>query len=349
MLRQSRSVSSQSLPWLLLALASAGCVPDFNDDLSRITEPQLLSLRSTPAEAKENGETSLEALVAVLDGQTAPRVEFGLCLARKPLTQLGPINQDCLKPNAPEDVLVPLGVGQDAKLKLPEDACRLFGPLRPAAEAGKPAGRPVDPDITGGFYQPFVARLGDQVSVGAVRLDCDLSGAGRDDSVKYRQQYRSNENPVLARVTLGEATLDEAGSTQVTAGDDVTFDAAWEACPTTSTCGDGFCTAYEDPTSCAEDCLESHGCTGSERYVSYDPEKQSVIARREGITVAWFASRGHFHNEQTGFSESEAETATETHNTWSPGSESGPATVWLVIRDTRGGQSWRTFHFEVAP
>lgn len=335
---------------LLLALGSSGCVPDFNDDLSRITEPQLLSLRSTPAEAKGNDETSLEALVAVPDGQAAPRVEFGLCLARKPLTQLGPINQACLERNAPADVLVPLGSGQDARLKLPEDACRLFGPLRPAAEAGKPAGRPVDPDVTGGFYQPFVARLGDQVSVGAVRLDCDLSGAGRDDSVKYRQQYRSNENPQLARVALsGDADLDEAATTQVNAGDSVPFDAAWEACPNESSCGDGFCTANEDQTSCAEDCLEPHGCTGAERYVSYDPEKQAVVARREGITVGWFSSRGHFQNEQTGFSEAEAAKATETRNNWSPGNEPGPATVWLVIRDTRGGQSWKTFHFEVTP
>lgn len=349
MLQQKRLSSSLPLPWLLLALGTAGCVPDFDDDLSRITEPQLLSLRSTPAETKEAGETSLEALVAVPDGEPIPQVKFGLCLARKPLTQLGPINQDCLKPNAGEDILVPLGVGKDAKVKLPEDACRLFGPLRPAAEAGKPAGRPVDPDVTGGFYQPFVARLGDQVSVGGVRLDCDLSGAGRDESVKYRQQYRSNENPVLARVALGDAVLDEAASTQVRAGADVKLSAAWEACPVSSTCGDGFCTANEDQTSCAEDCLEPHGCTGAERYVSYDPEKQAVVARREGVTVAWFASRGHFQNEQTGFSEKEAATATETHNTWTPGSESGPATVWLVIRDTRGGQSWKTFHFEVEP
>lgn len=342
--------SRLSFPWLLLAVSPAGCVPDFNDDLSRITQPQLLSLRATPAEAKENGETSLEALVAVPDGQAAPQVTFGLCLARKPLTQLGPINQDCLEPNAPEDVLVPLGTGQGAHAKLPEDACRLFGPLRPAAEAGKPAGRPVDPDVTGGFYQPFVARLGDQVSVGAVRLDCDLSGAARDESVKYRQQYRSNENPQLSRVALsGDADLDEAGVEEVKAGDSVDFDAAWQACPTSSSCGDGFCTANEDQTSCAEDCQEPHGCSGAERYVSYDPEKQAVVARREGITVAWFASRGHFQNEQTGFSEAEAATATETHNTWSPGNEAGPATVWLVIRDTRGGQSWKTFHFEVSP
>jgi hypothetical protein len=335
---------------LLLAISATACVPDFDDDLSRITQPQLLALRGTPAEAKENGDSVLEALVAVPPGEEAPSVQFGLCLARKPLTQLGPVNQDCLLPNPPTDALLPLGNGTQVSAKLPADACRLFGPLRPAEEAGKPSGRPVDPDVTGGFYQPFIARLGDQVSVGSVRIDCDLSGAASDQSIKYRQQYRINENPQLARITRRDGgDLNEGATEPVSAGSHVRLDAKWEACPSSSSCGDGFCTANEDTTSCAEDCLTPRGCTGAERYVSYDPEKQAVVARREGITVAWFASRGHFENEQTGLSEDEASSSTETQNSWSVGNEPGPATVWLVIRDTRGGQSWKTLHFEVSP
>jgi hypothetical protein len=335
---------------VLIAASAVACVPDFDDDLSKIDAPRLLALRGTPAEAKENGDSELEALIAVPDGEETPKVQFGLCLARKPLTQLGPINQDCLESNAPTDVLLPLGAGTKVKAKLPADACRLFGPLRPAEEAGKPSGRPVDPDVTGGFYQPFVARLGSQVSVGSVRIDCDLAGAASDESVKYRQQYRSNENPQLARVARDTGVdLDEAATDAVKAGSSLQLGAFWEACPSASSCGDGFCTANEDPTSCPEDCLTPHGCTGAERYVSYDPEKAAVVARREGITVAWFASRGRFHDEQTGSSEEEATTVSETHNTWIAGREPGPATIWLVIRDTRGGQSWKTFHFEVNP
>lgn len=335
---------------LLIAASSSACVPDFDDDLSRINAPQLLALRGTPAEAKENGDTVLEALVAVPDGDEAPQAQFGLCLARKPLTQLGPINQDCLAPNPPTDVLLPLGRGTSVKARLPEDACRLFGPLRPAEEAGKPSGRPVDPDVTGGFYQPFVARLGTQVSVGSVRIDCDLAAVASEESVKYRQEYRSNENPQLARVARsGADDLDDGTIEPINVGSSLELDAFWEACPSASSCGDGYCTANEDPTSCAEDCLTPHGCAGAERYVSYDPEKGAVVGRREGITVAWFASRGHFQNEQTGLSEEEAAAATETHNTWIVGNEPGPATVWLVIRDTRGGQSWKTFRFEVGP
>lgn len=335
---------------LLLAVGASACVPDFDDDLSRVAGPQLLALRGSPPEAKPGGDSILQALVAVPDGQAAPRVQFGLCLARKPLTQLGPINQDCLAEGAPEDVLLPLGEGTEVPARLPEDACRSFGPLQPAEEAGKPSGRPVDPDVTGGFYQPFVARLGKQVSVGSVRIDCDLGGAARDESVAFRKQYRSNENPSLARVwRSGGEDLDEAAGASVKAGSSLTLEATWESCPVESRCGDGACTANEDPSTCAADCATPHGCTGAERYVSYDAEEGAVVGRREGITVAWFASRGHFQTEQTGSSEEEAAASSRTRNTWNVGSEPGPATIWLVIRDTRGGQSWKTFHFDVTP
>ena len=75
---------------VLIAASAVACVPDFDDDLSKIDSPRLLALRATPAEAKENGDSELEALIAVPDGEEAPKVQFGLCLARKPLTQLGP-------------------------------------------------------------------------------------------------------------------------------------------------------------------------------------------------------------------------------------------------------------------
>jgi len=328
----------------------SGCVPDFDEDLSILAEPRLLALRTTPAEGKVSTETEIEALVAVPDGQAVPAVDFGLCLARKPLTQLGPVNQQCLAERAPQSVLAPLGSGARTKLTLPEDACRLFGPLQPPPEAGKPGGRPVDPDITGGFYQPFVARLGDEVSVGAVRLDCDLSGVDRDQAVKYRQRYRVNENPSFSRVSrdTGEA-LDEATTARVPAGTAVTLEAEWEACPTSSSCGDGLCTESEDTSSCAEDCTTPRGCTGAEAYVWYDAQKRVVADRWEGIKVAWYTSRGHFVEEQTGLSEEEAGSATKTRNVWSVADQPGPATIWLVIRDTRGGQSWKTFHFEVTP
>lgn len=332
-----------------IAFLASACVPDFDDDLSQVSEPRILALRATPAEAKENGETTLEALVAVPEGEATPPLEFGMCLARKPLTQLGPVNQECLSARPPPDVLQRLGRGLAVPAVLPADACRLFGPLQPAPQAGMPSGRPVDPDVTGGFYQPFVAHLGSSPAAGAIRIDCDPN-AGRDESIQYRRRYRSNENPQLSRVTVqGAGELSEEQTLSVRAGDRLELTAGWDECPATSRCGDGLCTANEDQGSCAEDCTTPRGCTGAEHYVWYDPEKQSIRPRLEGVTVAWYSSRGRFESEQTGLSEEEAASSSQTRNGWLVTPEPGPATLWLVVRDTRGGQSWRTFHVEVTP
>jgi hypothetical protein len=213
----------------------------------------------------------------------------------------------------------------------------------------------VDPDITGGFYQPIVASLDGVNSLGAIRIDCDPTNLNRDEAVAYRQQYRPNENPSLSAVSLISAagdsvTLDETGEpTPVRAGSRLTVRASWDDCPSQSACGDGYCTTGEDGTSCAEDCSAGvvHGCTGAESYVWHNRESNRVEPRREGISVAWYASSGHFDAEQTGLSEREARSRRFTRNTWSVGQAHKTATLWLVIRDTRGGQSWRTFHFSV--
>jgi hypothetical protein len=350
----------------LLSLSAVACVPDFEADLSALREPKLLALTAMPAEAREGQPTTLRALVAAPDGTPTLPVDFRLCLARKPLTELGPVNPDCLSDStegasddggggAPAETLPtaePLGRGLEVEATLPRDACKLFGPLRPAPKEGEPSGRPVDPDATGGFYQPIVARLGNAISIGGVRIDCDLATASRDDSGRYREQYRPNENPKLSRVDLGEEQLaldDASARRRVRVGEELTLVARWDECPTTSSCGDGFCTANEDRVGCAEDCTEPRGCSGSERYVWYDAEVRSVEPRREAITVAWYASRGRFAEEQTGLDESEASSRRETSNRWRVGSEVGAATLWLVVRDSRGGQSWRSLHFDVAP
>jgi hypothetical protein len=335
---------------LAALLLTAGCVPEIEDDLSTIRGPRLLALQATPAEAKPGGKTTLRALVATPDGVAAPTVDFSLCLARKPLNQLGAVNQACLEPSPGTGAVSELGRGFEVDAELPPDACQKFGPQEPPSESGKPSGRPVDPDVTGGFYQPFVVSLEGQRDVGAVRIDCDLTRVARDQSIKFRQQYRTNQNPELAKVESAElGELNEDLTPTLRAGATLELSASWDVCPTTSSCGDGLCTANEEPGTCPEDCTTPVGCTGAEPYVRYDADAQRVLPRREAISVAWYTSRGRFRAEQTGFDEAESATKSATSNAWLVGSEPGPATLWLVIRDTRGGQSWKTFHFEVTP
>jgi hypothetical protein len=221
---------------------------------------------------------------------------------------------------------------------------------------GEGAGRPADPDVTGGFYQPIVAHLGRATSLGSVRLDCDLANVDRDQELSYRKQYRVNENPRInsvERVTDHDVqpfAAGDASSFEVSAGSRVLLRASWDDCGTESSCGDGLCTAFEDQTSCPNDCSGTlRGCAGAEPYVWYDAETEHVQQRREGISIAWYASRGHFENEQTGLDEAQAAASNFTENTYIAGSAPGPATLWLVVRDTRGGQSWEVRHLEVTP
>jgi len=342
----------------LLSLAAfvTACVPEFDTDLSQLTEPRLLAISSTPAETQAQKPVTLTALVAVPEGQKAPALDWSMCLARKPLTELGPVNPLCLAGDDGSGAVLDLGHGLGAGATLDKDVCKLFGPLRPSPKAGEGAGRPADPDVTGGFYQPFVARLGRAASLGSVRLDCDLANVDRDQALAYRQQYRVNENPRLnsvARLADQDVKLlpsEDEPPLQIHTGDQLRLRAGWDECSSESRCGDGLCTAFEDQTSCPGDCSGTlHGCTGAEPYVWYDREREHVEPRREGISVAWYASRGHFENEQTGLDEAEVQTQSFSDNTYIPGSQPGPATLWLVVRDTRGGQSWEIRHLEVTP
>jgi hypothetical protein len=333
-------------------LTMASCVPDFDTDLSQLTEPRLIAISSWPAEARPMQPVTLTALVATPEGEQAPEVQWTMCLARKPLTELGPVDPSCLSPEEGDEDVLDLGMGTEATATLDRDVCKLFGPLRPSPMGGEGAGRPADPDATGGFYQPLAARLGGAVSLGAVRIDCDLANVDRDDSVEYRSRYRINENPQIARITRateGDVELDPEGVFELRAGTSVRLRASWDECSDESTCGDGLCTAFEDTASCAEDCMtEPRGCTGAEPYAWYNRETQRVEARREGVAVAWYASRGRFENEQTGLDESQSAGVTFTENTYIAGTE-GSATIWLVIRDTRGGQSWQTRRVQISP
>jgi hypothetical protein len=339
----------------LALFCSTACVPDFDTDLTVLFEPRLLAISSSPAEAGADEEVSLSALLATPEGQTPPPLSWSMCLARKPLTELGPVSPACLQPSDGSGELVHLGSGETVSAKLDKDVCKLFGPLRPSPSGGEGAGRPVDPDVTGGFYQPFTARWGDSLSLGAVRLDCDLANVDLSDAIDYRRRYRPNENPRIAAVSRRDGGSSqvleaEAQPSVVRAGQELPLQVSWDECSTESVCGDGLCTAFEDQTSCSDDCTAARrGCSGAEPYVWYNRDSERIEQRREGITVAWFASRGRFADEQTGLAEEQASAHRVSENTYIAASEPGPATIWLVIRDSRGGQSWETRHVEVVP
>ena len=351
------AIDRLELVWgsLAAALALSGCVPTFDDELSTITSSKLLAVSSEPAEAAPGDSVTLSALVATPTGDaTAPQLSWGLCLARKPLTELGPVNPVCLQPagSEPADVLSSLGTGDAVPATVPMTACRVFGPSLPEAMNGQPAGRPVDPDPTGGFYQPVSVTLAETnvTSLGDIRIFCPPSGLDPDQAVDFNANYRRNQNPIVDSIALA----DERGNLvpitdSVTAapGQTLLFTASWAACPTTAVCGDGICGALEDKTSCAADCVTPKGCTGAEQYAYWNPDSRELQVRHESMRVSWYATAGKLADPVTGRDESE--TVTSTQNGWTAPTASGPVTLWLVIRDARGGQSFRSFTISVQP
>ena len=263
----------------------------------------------------------------------------------------------CFAPNG-DPVIVPLGRGPTAKGTIPDDACRQFGPDVPQAKAGQPAGRPTDPDATGGYYQPLrlfvpVPKAGQLLALGSTRISCGLPDATRAQLEVFQQKTRPNENPTLEAVELvrGDgaeplSAIDAAVPTQVKAGERVVLRASWPACPDTPACGDGICSPGEDVQGCPADCTDPHGCGGAEPYGYFDPLTRSVRDRHESMRVSWVATAGSFKYDHTGRTGSERDKLA-TDDPWTAPGSAGPVDVWVVLRDSRGGVTWGAYRVEV--
>lgn len=331
------------------SLLAAGCKPTLDDSSTLVSSPRVLAVRATPAEASPGDDVTLSALYVDASGvRTEGALDWALCTARKPLTELGPVSPSCLV--AAADWLIPLGTGLAASATLPKEACRDFGPDTPATKAGEPPGRSVDPDRTGGYYQPVRLMLPEGVPppfvATEIRLVCGLPGASQEDLALYQRRRRINENPALALI---EASIDgvtqsvpDAGAVTVRPGARIELTASWADCPTVPACGDGVCSADEDAMQCAGDCMAPKGCPGSEQFGSFDPTTRTNVLRREQIRLSWLATAGAFDAPHTGRSADEPTPANSSNGFTAPDT-SGKVTVWIVVRDDRGGVGWRSF------
>jgi hypothetical protein len=338
---------------LFFGFVAVGCKPDLDQTTSIVTSTRLLGVRATPAEAVPKAQVTLEALVGGPNGAVpSASVEWALCNARKPLAELEPVNPECLQSPTGADFVL-LGDGPRAIATIPDVACRNFGPEVPQPVDGQPPGRPVDPDSTGGYYQPVqvhaVSGDGESLDVFRARISCGLAGGTGDEEAAYGHGYRINVNPEVAALTVvgGGALVIDAGGARNTAqaGQKVMLEVSWAACPPTDQCGDGICGPDETLAQCPADCTDPKGCTGAERYVNLDLVESQIVDQREQITVSWFATAGAFDADTTGRSSSD--TATTSDNGWRAPSQAGPVTLWVVLRDDRGGVGWAEYALDV--
>lgn len=308
------------LGWLSSIIG--GCAPELDDRISLVTSPRVIALTSFPAEAAPTDMVTLRGLYVGPQGELPwDGASWAFCTERKPLTELGPISPACLA--AEGESLVQVGEGAMATGAIPADACRLFGPDRPEPKAGEPAGRPVDPDFTGGYHQPFRILVNGSFVSGGVRVACGLSGATPAQAATFREQYGANVAPAPDALLLkrganaGESINNDPDTALFVAPNErLTLEVSWPLCTTEANCG------------------------GAETYLWFDPDKRTIEKRREGIRVSWFVTAGTLDADRTGRAEDEADT-NSSQNGWTAPAEAGIVSLWIVARDDRGGVGWR--------
>lgn len=307
---------------LLTCLAMPACVPDIDDDTSLVSTARVLAIAAEPPEAGEGDAVSFTALVAS-PADAGDAVTFSFCSARKPLSELGPVDPSCL--DGSPAARVPLGSGESAGGAIDRSACSVFGPRRPSAEPGQPAGRAADPDATGGYYQPVLAELPGQLAVlGGVRLDCGLPSADRAQVIDYNQRHRINQNPRIDRLEAlrGDVwtELEPGGAPlQVGAGERLELRVQWA------------------------ECAGDQRCTGAEAYVMYDAGARAIVERTETLLASWYATDGAFDEPRS----AAASAAFQAENGWSAPREPGPVRLWVVLRDGRGGVGYGAYRLEI--
>jgi hypothetical protein len=307
-----------------VAAVATACEPSLNERTFLVASPQVLAVRAEPPEALPGGAIVLTSLYVAPSGAVASGpFDWAFCEDRNPLANLGPVNAACATLTAGS--FVELGRAPAEAATLPVNACSLFGPDVPSAQPGEPPGRPVDPDDTGGYYQPVRFAAGAQIAIGLVRVTCDVPGASPDQITDLAAHDHPNANPAIDSISepaLGTLALDGTGTTTVAPSQRLALQANWAAC---------------DPLATS--------CTGSEGYAFLDPQTHDVVHTREQIRVSWFAEGGTFDDDTTG--RDATDPTPYSDNGWTAPTAAGTLTLWAVIRDDRGGVGWRSFTIDV--
>jgi hypothetical protein len=318
-----------AIPIALLGLAAQGCKPDLGPTSSLVENPRIIAVRGTPPEAPPGTvKVTYDFLAVSPTGRIDAIGTWMLCTTPKSTAETGLVASGCLT-----DGGVFLGPGTTTQTKLSPNACALYGPQPPPPQKGQPPGRPQDPDITGGFYQPLRIDLppqgdGGLRGFGLERIACAIPGLPPDLAKEIRDGYHANQNPVLTAVT---AALD--GGTPVTlipASDGGEAPISMQIAP-----GTGL------------NLQASWTPESAESYTIYDVTTKTVVTKREAMRVSWFSGSGLFALDTSGRLEAELETSAD--NQWTAPTTPGPIHLWAVLRDSRGGTDFAEYQLEVTP
>jgi len=291
------------------SLAVVSCRPELDDRTFLVDRVRVLAVRADPPELAPGGAAALEVLVADRDGVRREVPDLAFCAEKRALAETSPVSRSCLDDSA----ILPL---TNARGALPADVCGRFGPERLPGKDGEPSGRPTDPDGTGGYYQPGRVRVvGGDPALFEVRATCGLPGATLDVVAGFGARYAPNRNPSFA-LRVGDRVVDEGSEITAARGETLPLLVTWPTC-------------------------DAAPCEGAEPYVAFDPTTRALVDRREAMRVTWLATAGILADDRTGREEGDRETTTAT--TFTAPSDPRRTTIFVVLRDTRGGVAWRTF------
>ena len=315
---------------LLLALAcglSISCVPDLNVKASRVDQTRVVAVRATPAEATPGQMVNWQAVVvAPLQHQANTQIQWALCQAPRNPSDSITVTMTCLgDPDVPGPALGDGGVtpptvtslpgmtGSVAQAVIPSDACRKIGPEVSAMGAGGVKQRPPDADITGGYQLPlrlvaFDASGGDprvDVSFDRQRVHCNLANAPAEAARDYAKRYKANQNPELQAIALAGVVGAADGSAryQVPRGTKIPVQLLWPD-------------------------------AARETYVLFDPVQRAVVERTETLDVSWYTNGGEFERDRT---TQDGDAPSSSNTLVLDQGAVGPVTLWVVLRDERGG------------
>jgi hypothetical protein len=202
---------------LLGFAALAGCQDGFDRRPEVIDRPRILAVVAEPPERRPGEASLLRAVVAAPGGELDGALDWSLCRAPRPLADGAPVAQACLDDDDGRLPLARAPVADTVVAAVPLDACAVFGSEPPPPTGDQPARRPVDPDPTGGHYQPVrVATVDDEpaLAIGFVRIRCALAGAPAELARRHAAEYPDNQNPVIAAAS-GPASVRPGASVEL--------------------------------------------------------------------------------------------------------------------------------------
>jgi hypothetical protein len=154
---------------------------------------------------------------------------------------------------------------------------------------------------------PIRVRGGGAPAIVLERIACNPRGASLDAANALRGVYVPNRNPTLRSITAATLGGQSVPLDRIPAGADIRLEAGFDA-------------------------------ADEERYVMLDPATGSVVVRRESLRFSFFSTSGTFESARTGTPGAGAQDGTPTSaTTWHVDAVPGPAHLFVVLRDSRGG------------